>query len=234
MKNYRNLLLTVGLATSLILSGCAMATPGSEQPPSLTPPAEPTPESPASSTTEPSGAKLSTGTLEMRVTDAPPRDEVTSIIFNVSAIEVHKAVAEQEQEQQQEDEGEQVQEQEQQQVQQGEGEWLPLNIVEEANPFDIVELKERGLQEVLALDELEVGRYTQIRMTIESAEVTLGDGEPEEATLPSGELKFVHPFDIAEGETTVLLLDFDADKSVTVTGQGKVIVNPVVKLTVEQ
>ena len=234
MKNYRTLLLTVGLVTSLILSGCAMATPGAEQPPPPTQPTEPTPlpEATPSPTTEPSGAELSTGTLEIRVTDAPPRDEVTGIIFNVSGIEVHKAVAEQEQEQ--EGEGEQVQEQEQQQVQQGEGEWLPLNIIEEANPFDIVKLKESGLQEVLALEELEVGKYTQIRMTIESAEVTLGDGEPEEATLPSGELKFVRPFDVVEGETTILLLDFDADKSVTVTGQGKVIVNPVVKLTVEQ
>lgn len=45
---------------------------------------------------------------------------------------------------------------------------------------------------------------------------------------------FVRPFDVEEGETTVLLLDFDADKSVVVTGSGKVIVKPVVKLTVQQ
>ena len=36
------------------------------------------------------------------------------------------------------------------------------------------------------------------------------------------------------GETTIILLDFDAEKSVTVTGAGKILVRPVVKLTVRQ
>jgi len=69
-------------------------------------------------------------------------------------------------------------------------------------------------------------------MKIEKVEVKLGEAEPEEATLPSGELKFVRPFKVVEGQTTILTLDFDADKSVTVTGAGKVIVRPVVTLNV--
>ncbi|MFC1874857.1 hypothetical protein ACFLY3_01695, partial [Chloroflexota bacterium] len=49
-----------------------------------------------------------------------------------------------------------------------------------------------------------------------------------------GELKFVHPFEIFEGETTILLLDFDADKSIVETGADKIIFKPVVKLIIEQ
>jgi len=166
---------------------------------------------------------MPTGRVEVHVTDAPPIYDVTSIMVTVSGVEIHKAAAEQEQEQ-----GSSEQEQEQQE-QGGGGEWLPLDIVGD-NPFDLLKIK--GLDEVLATDEVEAGKYTQIRMTIEKVEVALGEGESQEATLPSGELKFVRPFDVVEGNTTVLLLDFDADKSVTPTGAGKVIVRPVVTLDI--
>jgi hypothetical protein len=57
--------------------------------------------------------------------------------------------------------------------------------------------------------------------------------------------KFYHPkmemhwhkdqsFDVVEGKTTVLTFDFDAEKSVNVTGQDKVMIKPVVKLDVKQ
>ncbi len=168
------------------------------------------------------------GTVEVRVTDAPPRDEVTGVLVSVSKVEIHQAVAEQEQQQQ--GEGEQVLEQ--QQIQESEGEWLILDIIEGANPFDLLQIK--GIEEFLAVSEVGVGKYTQIRLTIDKVEVTLGDGDPQEATVPSGTLKFVRPFDVLAGETTILLVDFDADKSVNITGDGKIIVRPVVKLTVRQ
>jgi len=174
------------------------------------------------------------GTIEVRVTDAPPGAEVTSIMVQVSEVVIHKAVAEQEQESEQEEEQQQEQEQEQEQEQQQQeelGEWIPIQITG-PNPFDLLQI--RGLEEVLATDEVEAGKYTQIRMTIDSIQVILGDGDPQEATVPSGKLKFVRPFNVEEGETTVLLLDFDADKSVVVTGSGKVMVKPVVKLIVQQ
>jgi len=170
-----------------------------------------------------------TGTIEMHVTDAPPDDDVTSIMVTVGEVKIHKAVAEQEQ--QGTENASQTQEQEQQQEQQGEGEWISIEITGD-NPFDLVELKDGGLEELLASENVPAGKYTQIRMTIDNIEVSLGENDLEKASLPSGELKFVRPFDIVEGETTVLLLDFDADKSVTVTGGGKIIVKPVVKLAI--
>jgi hypothetical protein len=43
-------------------------------------------------------------------------------------------------------------------------------------------------------------------------------------------LKFVHPFEIIAGEDTELLFDFDALKSVNVTGNNKYMFKPVIKL----
>lgn len=184
-------------------------------------------------TEAPDAGLPATGIIEVRATDAPPREQVTNIVVTVSNVEIHKAVAEQEREQEHQgsDNITQEQEREQQQEQQGEGAWLSLNG-DEARSFDLIEIK--GLEDVLTVGEVEVGRYTQIRMTIETVEVTIGDGEPREATIPSGELRFTRPFDVMEDDTTVLILDFDADRMVTVSGSGKVIVKPVVTLAIRQ
>jgi len=201
-----------------------------------TPDTEPPEEGAAPPATEAPDARLPvTGIIEVRATDAPPREQVTSIVVTVSNVEIHKAVAEQEKEQEHQGSDnitqEQEREREQQQEQQGEGAWLSLNG-DEAKSFDLIEIK--GLEEVLTVGEVETGRYTQIRMTIEEVEVTIGDGGPQTATVPSGELRFTRPFDVMEDETTVLLLDFDADRMVTVSGSGKVIVKPVVTLAIRQ
>ena len=172
-----------------------------------------------------------TGTVEVHVTDAPPDVSVTSINVTVSGIEIHRAVAEQEEERQGEGGGQLQEEEQERQEGQQQGGWIPIEITGE-NPFDLLQIE--GLDELLAIDEVDAGKYTQVRVTVDKVEVALGDNPPEEATLPSGKLKFVRPFDVVAGETTVILLDFDADKSVTVTGAGKVIVKPVVKLTIQQ
>ncbi len=178
------------------------------------------------------------GTLQIMVTDAPPKEDVTSIMVTAESVEVHKAVAGQEQEQEQEQEQGQGQNQEQEQEQQQsatnstneEAGWLPLNILAGKETFDLLQIQ--GIEQVLAVTELEPGNYTQIRMTISNVQVRLGDGDLQDAILPSGKLKFVRPFSIVEGQTMALLFDFNAEKSVIVTGPGKIIVKPVVKLSV--
>jgi len=232
---------TLAIIVLLIITGvsgisCApeMESPGGAPPAVDTPDTESSDEGAAPPATEAPDAKLPvTGIIEVCVTDAPPREQVTSIEVTVSNVRIHKAVAEQEREQEHQgsDNVTQEQEREQQQEQQGEGAWLSLNGGK-TKSFDLIEIK--GLEEVLTVGEVEVGRYTQIRMTIEEVKVTIGDGEPQIATVPSGELRFTRPFDVMEDETTVLLLDFDADRMVTVSGSGKVIVKPVVTLAIRQ
>jgi lipoprotein-anchoring transpeptidase ErfK/SrfK len=157
------------------------------------------------------------GTLQIMVTDAPPAEEVTSIMVTVESVEVHKAAAQQEQQQSATNSTDEK------------AGWLPLDILAGNETFDLLQIQ--GIEEVLAVAELEAGNYTQVRMTISNVQVRLGDGDLQDVILPSGNLKFIHPFDIVGGQTTALLFDFDAEKSVNVAGSGQIIVKPVVKLS---
>ncbi len=190
---------------------------------------EPTPEPVPSPAPEPTPSSI--GTVEVYVTDAPPREEVTSILVTVSSLEIHKAVAEQEQEQSSDNQT-QEQEQEQEQTQQSGSEWITIDISDNASTFDLIKIK--GIEQFFGTSQVEAGKYTQIRLIVDKIEVTLGDKEPQEATVPSNELKLVRPFDVVAGETTSILLDFDAEKSVIITGNGEIIVKPVIKLIVSQ
>lgn len=198
------------------------------------------------------GPASPTGTIEVRVTDAPAGYDIVSVNVTVKerdpdsedkfdgGVWVHRAVAEQEQAQQQ---GDNNQVQQQNQVQQGEDGWIEIDMVEGKNPFNLKEL-EGGLQEILATSTVPAGNYTQIRMIIEKVVVTYTyevDGstvsKTVEATLPSGKLKFVRHFEVIDGETIVLLFDFIAEKSLVFTGatqsdEPKVIFKPVVKLAI--
>jgi hypothetical protein len=155
-----------------------------------------------------------TGIIEVRVTDAPPEYRITEIWVTVldseeEGVAVHKAADD------------------------GDGVWITIPITGD-NPFELLSLQKANLDALLATEEVTAGKYTQIRMTIDIVQVKIGDGDLQPAVLPSGKLKFVRPFEVFDGETTIILLDFDADKSVTVTGGGKVIVKPVVKLSIHQ
>jgi hypothetical protein len=161
--------------------------------------------------TSPSGQPAVGGTVEIQVTDAPRTDNVTEIWVKVSEVEIHKAPGGAE----------------------NDGEWISANITG-PNPFNLLTLKAGGLQPVLATANITAGKYTQIRMDIEKVQVRLGSGPLQDATLPSGKLKFVQPFEVKDWNTTVLLFDFDAEKSVNITGSGKIMVKPVIKLIVEK
>ena len=58
------------------------------------------------------------------------------------------------------------------------------------------------------------------------------DGAVLQARVPSRRLKVVGGFTLEAGETTILTLDFDADKSVVIAGPRNVLLKPVVKLLV--
>jgi hypothetical protein len=90
-----------------------------------------------------------------------------------------------------------------------------------------------GIEDVLGTEAFASGKYTQIRMDVVSVIVTV-EGDDREATVPGGKLRLVSPFDVEEGIVTVVTLDFDADKSVVITGNGAVQFKPVVKLLVRK
>lgn len=93
----------------------------------------------------------------------------------------------------------------------------------ETKSYDLLELQ--GVTDVLGENELDGGNYTQIRLKVDSVEVT-DSGVEYNASVPSEKIKLVHPFSIEEGETTTLVLDFEADKLVVKTGAGEYLVKP--------
>ncbi len=214
---------------SVMASACAPQTTPSPAP---IPAPTPTPTTPS----VPVPTVDLNGTLQIYVTDAPPREEVTSIMVTVSEVQVHTAKAEQERQQEKEqstsDNHTPEQEPEHEQEQDGEGKWITIDLNNNATTFDLLEI--RGIEQLLGTNEVTVGKYTQVRLVVDSIQVALGGGDLQEAEVPSKELKIVRPFDVVAGETTALILDFEAENMVNVTGANKIIVKPVIKLTVRQ
>lgn len=177
------------------------------------------------------------GTLELRVTDAPPKDNVTSIMVTVSKVEVHLAgsgpeptptVTVSPTETTSPTESPTATPTETPET----GEWITIDVPSNASTFDLLKIK--GVEQTLASNQIQPGKYTQVRLIVEDINVGIDGATPVPAELPSGELKFVQPFEIQAGETTTVLFDFDADRSVNVTGNNTIMVKPVVKLTVRE
>jgi hypothetical protein len=73
---------------------------------------------------------------------------------------------------------------------------------------------------MLGQAQVQVGKYTQIRLKIAGAEVQL-NGQTYPLTVPSGAqsgLKLLAKFEIAAGSTYDLVVDFDAERSIVTTG----------------
>ena len=80
-----------------------------------------------------------------------------------------------------------------------------------------------GKYMVLAEDDIPVGKYTQIRIKIIEAHISV-DGQVYELGVPSAAktgLKLVHQFTISSGSGYELAVDFDANRSVVRMGSSK-------------
>ena len=158
------------------------------------------PSTPASTPTAASPVTSEEGTLEIRVTDQPS-DGVTSILVTVSNIEVNVSGDS-------EDAG-----------------WR--TVIAQPRRFDLVKL--RGVEEILGKATLEPGRYEQLRLEVTEVVLTIR-GNVRIAKVPSKKLRLVGGFQLMAGATTVLTLDFDAEKSIVFRPGVGPQLKPVVKL----
>jgi hypothetical protein len=121
-----------------------------------------------------------------------------------------------------------------------EGEWIEWEL-SVPTEFNLVELKD--VLVLLSEGELASGKYTQIRLFVIYASVLIEpkskenklidvatNEEPVEipSNLQTG-LKLIHPFEINDGQTTKLTIDFDAGKSIIKTGDGNYKLKLVIK-----
>jgi hypothetical protein len=128
--------------------------------------------------------------------------------------------------------------------------WREVALSENISmPINLLELQD--VKTLLAEDALPAGHYQQIRLVLEentdtelfnyvilkeelsvTAQQENGD-EHIPLETPSAQqsgLKLINQFTIVEGMTTELLIDFDAEKSVVETGNGKFQLKPVLKM----
>jgi len=153
-----------------------------------------------------------TGTLILQITDKTSDLNITQALVTISNIEVHLSAGG-------------TSENETNNTSAG---WY--TVVETPQTFDLIEIKDA--KEFLGSANLTAGWYTQIRLHVDKALVTI-DGVKYNLTIPSKTVKLIKPFQIKNNQTTTLILDFDAQKSIHETGNNKFIMQPTITITQE-
>jgi hypothetical protein len=236
------LLISVLVITAVLLTGCnAVLTPSSKTSSDLPAPS------------------ASPGKLEVRLTDAPPDPQITSVKITIESVAVHMqgrpdseedidttapantTVIPKNETGNGKNKGQSNKGQNQQQAQQStlassepndDSGWKTLDIASGSLTVDLLTLQ--GISQSLAAGSFVSGNYSQIRLEVSQVMVSYKDGntiQTEEAKLPSSTLKIIHPFEIGPDQITTLLLDFDALKSIHVTGNGEIMCKPVIKVS---
>src|SRR5687767_6922506 len=110
-----------------------------------------------------------------------------------------------------------------------------------ARTCDLKKLVDR--QDLLGVGPLPEGHYTMVRLVVSSATlyfdnasdgpacsnaITAPLGRSATLEIPSGEVRLNRPFDVAEGGGLTMLIDFDGERSVTETGNGRFRMTPVI------
>lgn len=104
-----------------------------------------------------------------------------------------------------------------------------VNISSASHTYDLLQLKAQGTNAFLGQATLDAGTYNQIRVDISRVVVTDANGT-HDAKLPSGELKIIGNFVVDANSTSTASFDFFANESLHVTGNGRYIMAPVVRM----
>lgn len=144
------------------------------------------------------------GTIRMRMTDAPA--EVDAIHLVIRDVSIHRGSGD------------------------GEDGWETLRT--DTLDVDLFDLR-NGVFMTLADAEVPAGPYTQIRLLLDEGSTIVVDGVTHPLVVPSGlqsGYKLVGNFTVPPGGLLDLALDFDAARSVVLTGSGTWILKPTVRV----
>lgn len=155
-------------------------------------------------------------TLTIRITDSPFTDARAALV-SFSEVSVHKSG----------------------------GDWTKLPFADGGGSRSCDLKKLVGAEDVLGTGALGEGHYTQLRLVVSSASLhwdnpaagpacapTLAApaGRSSPVEVPSGEVRLNREFDVPAGGVTTITLDFDGDRSIRETGNGRYMMSPVVSV----
>lgn len=157
----------------------------------------------------------STGTLNLRLTDTPFSD-ARAVLVTFSTVTAHRS----------------------------DSDWtsVPFAAAAASRTCDLKRLE--GPQALLGTGPLPAGRYTMVRLVVSGAAIhfdnpTTGPdacapaipapaGRSANLEISSGEVRLNRGFDLAADGATTILLDFDGDRSIRETGNGRYMMSPVI------
>lgn len=151
-----------------------------------------------------SSPESSQGQIKITMIDAPAAFDEVNIA--VTRVEVHKSGAD------------------------STSGWFVINNV--ASVYNLLNLK-NGASIILGNSSLDAGHYTQIRLILAFGSNIKVNGITHSLDVSSSTqtgLKLNHEFDILPNVTYELMLDFDAERSITLTGNNQYKLKPVIRL----
>jgi hypothetical protein len=104
-------------------------------------------------------------------------------------------------------------------------------ITDEPATFDLLRVAQ--VQKFLGEQQVKAGTYTRLRFSVASVTV-IAAGVEHAASVPSGYVNLPRPFRVAGDRTTVVVLDFDGQRSLRVTGQDRYMLTPVVRVMAQE
>jgi plastocyanin len=110
-----------------------------------------------------------------------------------------------------------------------EGAWI--TVLNESKTYDLLQLT--GVEELVSSADLGAGSYNIIRLQISNVSVVM-NGQTQEAKLPSGKIDINIAFMVSANKSSIVKLDFNLNDSLHITGDGQIIMAPVIKVDVSR
>ena len=162
----------------------------------------------------PSGPSAGTSTLNLRLTDSPFTD-AKAVLVTFAEVRAHRS----------------------------EGDWTTVPFAGAATTRTCDLKKLETAEDILGSGPMPAGRYTMVRLVVTSAtlyfenpststacaaSIPVPAGTSATVDIPSGEVKLNRGFELSAEAPTTILLDFDGDRSIHLTGNGRYTMSPVV------
>ena len=164
----------------------------------------------------PSSPSLSGGNFNLRMRDTPFTD-AKAVLVTFSSVRAHRS----------------------------DSDWTVVPFINAATTRTCDLKKLETSEDVLGSAGLPTGHYTQVRLVVQSATLFFDNastgsacantiappaGASSPVEIPSGEVKLNREFDITSSSSMTMLIDFDGNQSIHLTGNGRYMMSPVISI----